>query len=71
MNKQFIIKDEKGNYFKQRKWKGETLVSTIIDSYFVSDIKVASHFSEEAAENVIKTFAEIFLNLPRLIKEEV
>lgn len=71
MNKQFIIKDEKGNYFKQREWKGETLVSTIIDSYFVSDIKVASHFSEEAAENVIKTFAEIFPNLPKLIKEKV
>ena len=71
MNKQFIIKDEKGNYFKQREWKGETLVSTIIDSQFVSDIKVASHFSEEAAENVIKIFAEIFPNLPRLIKEEV
>lgn len=71
MNKQFTLKDEKDNYFKQREWNGETLVSTIIDSYFVSDIKVASHFSEEAAENVIKIFAEIFPNLPRLIKEEV
>lgn len=71
MNKQFIIKDEKGNYFKQREWKGETLVSTIIDSYFVSDIKVASHFSEEEAENIIEIFAEIFPNLPKLIKEKV
>lgn len=70
MNKQFILKDEKGNYFKQREWNGETLVSTIIDSYFVNDIKVSSHLSEEEAENVIKTFAEIFPNLPRLIKEE-
>lgn len=71
MNKQFILKDEKGNYFKQREWNGETLVSTIIDSYFVNDIKVASHLSEEEVENVIKIFAEIFPNLPRLIKEEV
>lgn len=71
MNKQFILKDEKGNYFKQREWKGETLVSTIIDSYFVNDIKVASHLPEEEAENVIKTFAEIFPNLSKLVKEEV
>lgn len=71
MNKQVILKDEKDNYFKQREWNGETLVSTIIDSYFVSDIKAASYFSEEEAENVIKVFAEIFPNLPRLIKEEV
>ena len=70
MSKRFIVKDEKSNYFKLREWKGETLVSTIIDSYFVSYIEAASHFSEEEAENVIKVFAEIFPNLPKLIKEE-
>ena len=71
MSKQFVVKDTNGNYFKQRDWGRETSISTIIDSYFVSDINFASHLSEEKAENVIKVFAEIFPNLPKLIKEEI
>ena len=72
MNKLFVVKDEKGYYFKQREWKGgEVISSTIIDSYFVSDVGAASFLKEEEADEVIKYYSRIFPTLPKLIKEEV
>lgn len=71
MSKQFIVKDERGYYFKQREWEGrEVISSTIIDSYFVSDVGAASFLKEEEADEVIKYYSRIFPTLPKLIKEE-
>lgn len=72
MNKLFVVKDERGYYFKQREWEGgEVISSTIIDSYFVSDVGAASFLKEEEADEVIKYYSMIFPTLPKLIKEEV
>lgn len=72
MNKLFVVKDERGYYFKQREWEGEKVISsTIIDSYFVSDVGNASFLKEEEADEVIKVYSTIFPTLPKLIKEEV
>lgn len=72
MNKLFVVKDERGYYFKQREWEGEEITSnTIIDSYFVSDVGAASFLKEEEANEVIKVYSTIFPTLPKLIKEEV
>lgn len=72
MNKKFVLKDEKGNYFRRREWaEGKVTSSTIIDSYFVSDVTAASLLKEEEAEEVIRIYSTIFPNLPKLIKEEV
>lgn len=69
MNKLFVVKDERGYYFKQREWEGVTS-STIVDSYFVSDVGNASFLKEEEADEVIKVYSTIFPTLPKLIKEE-
>jgi len=72
MNRLFVVKDERGYYFKQREWEGEEITSsTIIDSYFVSDVDAASFLKEEEADEVIKVYSTIFPTLPKLIKEEV
>lgn len=72
MNKLFVVKDERGYYFKQREWEGEEITSsTIIDSYFVSDVGAASFLKEEEADEVIKVYSTIFPTLPKLIKEKV
>lgn len=71
MNKLFVVKDERGYYFKQREWEGgEVISSTIIDSYFVGNVAAASFLNEEEAEEVIKIYSTIFPTLPKLIKEE-
>lgn len=72
MNKKFVLKDEKGNYFRRREWMEKKVTSsTIIDSYFVGDVAAASLLREEEAEEVIKIYSTIFPNLPKLIKVEV
>lgn len=72
MNKKFVLKDEKGHYFRRREWgEGEVTSIAIIDSYFVGNVAAASFLNEEEAEEVIKYYSRIFPTLPKLIKEEV